>query len=226
MQHSKYVRAATLVAFGLAAFSQLACAQSKSGSQTDPVTQALVRFSQSGHDAIHEIDDARLAIFNGDVDIAKQMLADAKMSMANAKKEAPTFTNTTTMTVQGKEVSSQTATMKVDVVPVDGDVVLAEDYVPTPEKTQHIDKANSHLKNGEQKEAIEELQLADIDVNLSRVWMPISSSEKHLDDAIALLNDNKYYEANLALKAIEDGLTVDSETIEADEEEPTAAAKK
>ncbi len=29
-------------------------------------------------------------------------------------------------------------------------------------------------------------------------------SEKHLDRAIALASDGKYYEANLALKAIED----------------------
>ena len=225
MQYPKYVRAATFVAFGLAAFSQLACAQSSSSqSKTDPVTQALVRFSQSGHEAIHEIEDARLAIFNGDVDIARQLLTDAKTSITAAEKEAPTFTNTTTMSVAGKPVSSETATMKVDIVPIDGEVALAEDYVPTPEKQSHINKANQHLKNGEQKEAIEELQLADISVNLSRVWMPISSSEKHLNDAIALLNDSKYYEANLALKAIEDGLTIDSETIE--EDEPTASAKK
>jgi hypothetical protein len=52
--------------------------------------------------------------------------------------------------------------------------------------------------------------LGAIDVNYTRWWLPIAPTETHLDQAIKLADESKYYEANLALKAIEDSVTVDS----------------
>lgn len=66
------------------------------------------------------------------------------------------------------------------------------------------------MKKGESKEALEELRLSQIDVGFNRTWIPFIASEKHLDDAIKLANSDKYYEAGLALKAIEDGYVKDS----------------
>ena len=43
--------------------------------------------------------------------------------------------------------------------------------------------------------------------------MPLASTAKHLDQAIKLMNDHKYYEANLALKAVSDSITTDSVTL-------------
>jgi hypothetical protein len=95
-------------------------------------------------------------------------------------------------------------------VPVDGELVLAEDFVPTPEKRARIDKANEHFRNGKAKEALEELRLGDIGVLYSRAWMPLASASKRLEQATKLMDDHKYYEANLALKAIGDSITTDS----------------
>jgi hypothetical protein len=47
-------------------------------------------------------------------------------------------------------------------------------------------------------------------ISLSGSWLPIAPSETHLEQAIKLANDSKYYEANLALKSIEDSVTIDS----------------
>ena len=179
----------------------------------EPGVQAFTMFSQAGNAAIQSIRGARLAIFNGNLTTAKQLLDKAKASVENAAKEAPTFDTTTTMSVQGRVVGSEDQKMRAGLVPVDGQVVVADDFVLTPEKQAHIDKANEHLKKGETKQALAELRLADIDVNYSRVWMPIAGSQNHLDEAIKLVNDGKYYEANLALKAIEDSLTTDSVTL-------------
>ncbi len=41
-------------------------------------------------------------------------------------------------------------------VPVDGQIVLADDFVVTPEKKASIDKANEAVKKGDQKQAIED----------------------------------------------------------------------
>jgi len=40
--------------------------------------------------------------------------------------------------------------------------------------------------------------------------MPLKATAKHVDTAISLLKEHKYYEANLALKAAEDGLITDT----------------
>jgi hypothetical protein len=98
-------------------------------------------------------------------------------------------------------------------VPVDGQLMIADDFVMTPEKKAHVDKANESLKSGSHTKAIEELRLGDIDVNYTRLWMPMASSRERLEQAIRLTRDGKFYEANLALKAIEDNLFVDSVNI-------------
>jgi hypothetical protein len=50
-------------------------------------------------------------------------------------------------------------------------------------------------------------------VMYTRAWMPLAAATKHLDQATLFMDDHKYYEANLALKAIGDSITVDSVAI-------------
>jgi hypothetical protein len=170
----------------------------------------LMRFSSDGHNAAREIMAARVAIFNGDPKLAMEMIAQAKASVSKAELEAPTFTLKTTESVQGKAPDSKSQTEKAEMVPVDGQVVLADDFVATPEKQAHVSKANEHFKNGRKKEALEELRLGEIEVHYDRVFMPLASTYKHIEQATKLMDDHKYYEANLALKAIGDSFTVDS----------------
>jgi hypothetical protein len=40
--------------------------------------------------------------------------------------------------------------------------------------------------------------------------MPLDVTVKHVNTATALVKEGKYYEANLALKAAEDGIVVDA----------------
>ena len=95
-------------------------------------------------------------------------------------------------------------------VAIDGQLSLADDFVMTPEKKVHVDKANESFKKGDHTTGLQELRLGAIDVNYTRWWIPIAPAEAHLDQAIKLANESKYYEANLALKAVEDSVTLDS----------------
>ena len=95
-------------------------------------------------------------------------------------------------------------------IPIDGQISLADTYVPTPEKTTHVTKANDHLKNGRAKEAVEELRLGNINVTYTYVMMPLTATTQCLADAMQLATEHKFYEANLSLKAAEDGLIVNS----------------
>ncbi len=181
--------------------------------KSDAEAQAIMRFSQSGNNAIREIAAARVAIFIGDPKLALDTITKAKASVAEAELEAPTFTVKTTASAEGKDLGTKSVTEKVDTVPVDGRLVVADDFVPTPEKQARINKANEHFKNGKQKEALEELRLGEVEIMYNRIWMPLASTSKHIEQAIKLMNDQKYYEANLALKAIDDSLTVDSVSV-------------
>ncbi len=47
----------------------------------------------------------------------------------------------------------------------------------------------------------------------TRAWMPLAAAAKHLDQAVKFMDAQKYYEANLSLKAIGDSIAVDSVAI-------------
>ena len=105
---------------------------------------------------------------------------------------------------------TQGAPVKMAMIPVDGQLVVTDDFVPTSEKQAHIANANKNIKNGNHPAALKELHLGEIDIVYNRLWMPVALTYKHLDQAIKLINEQKYYEANLALKAIGDSLTIES----------------
>ena len=172
--------------------------------------QALMKYSNEGHRAIEDISASRVAIFDGDPKLATDMISKANILIDKAEAQAPTFGAKMTESVQGKTPDANSATGKVEMVPVDGQIALAEDYVPTPEKNAHIAKANEHLKNGKAQDALDELRLGQVDVMYNRVWMPLVSTKTHLADATKLMDDHKYYEANLALKAVGDSLQMDT----------------
>jgi hypothetical protein len=210
------------LAFGSALLTQPALAESANNANapkpaaapaaapTKPDVAAIMKFSQDGNDAIRAISAARVAIFNGDPKLASDMIAKAKTAVAKAEQEAPTYSLKVTTSVEGKTLGTESETEKPEMVPVDGQLTLADDFVPTPEKQKHIAAANEHFKNGKSKEALEELRLGEVEVMYNRIWMPLASTSKHIEQAMKLMDEHKYYEANLALKAIGDSLTVDS----------------
>lgn len=190
-----------------------AVADAKADAKSEAKSEALsiMRYSEDGGRAIREIGAARVAIFNGDTKLASELIIRAKASVAKAEQEAPTFK--VQNEESGKAAGAASETVKAPMVPVDGDLVLAEDFVPTPDKRARIEKANEHFKNGNAKDALEELRLGDIAVMYTRAWMPLAAAAKHLDQAVKYMDAQKYYEANLSLKAIGDSITVDSVAI-------------
>ncbi|MGE0236406.1 MAG: YfdX family protein [Methylocystis sp.] len=205
-------------------FSPFALAQqdnaAQSGKTKDSVVSAsnpkneaektLMKLSQDGFSAMRSVRAARIALFNGKTESVSELMNAAKVSLEAAEKEAPSFAVKVNETVNGKNVENETETAKVDLIPIDATLAVADDYVPTNEKKLHIAKANEHFKKGEHKEAMNELRLAEVDLNYTRTLMPIKATIKRVDQAIKLLAEHKYYEANLALKAAEDGLTVET----------------
>lgn len=179
----------------------------------DEAEKSLLKLSEDGYTAMRAVRGARMAIFNGKPELASELLNTARTSLDAAAKEAPSFALKTETSIDGKLVSSESKSGKIDLIPIDAELVLADNFVLTPEKQVHVDKANAHFKRGAKKEALTELRLGEIDVTYMRVLLPIDATKKHIDEAIKLTGAHKYYEANLAMKAAEDGLLVDSVTL-------------
>jgi len=173
-------------------------------------TQGLMKVSHEGYAAMRAVRAARVAIFNGQPNVAIQMLNTAKTNLAAAAKNAPMFVANTETTVNGKMVADEMTVGKVNWVPIDGQFSLADTFVVSPQKAAHIQKANGHFQNGQSKQAIEELRLASIDVTCTRVLMPLTATTNCVAEATKLVGQQKYYEANVALKAAEDGLVMNS----------------
>lgn len=176
-------------------------------------TQQLLKVSHEGFAAIRAIRAARVAIFNGQPKTASKLLTKASTDLQTATKNAPMFVAAAEATANGKVVADAVEVGKVNWIPIDGQVSLGDTFVVTKEKKTHIEKANQHFKKGESKEAIEELRLAAITVSCTRVMMPLSSTSNWVAEATRLLSQQKYYEANLALKAAEDGLVVNTTNV-------------
>ncbi|MHB8884453.1 MAG: YfdX family protein [Methylovirgula sp.] len=167
-----------------------------------PNSEAILKFSQDGNAALRDIEAARLAIFTSDPKIAIDLIKNAQAEIAKAEKaEASMSTGA---------AGAQGAPAKMAMIPVDGQLVVTDDFVPTKEKQAHIANANKNIGNGDHKQALKELHLGEIEIIYNRLWMPVARAEKHLDQAVELIGEQKYYEANLALKAIGGSLTIES----------------
>jgi tetratricopeptide (TPR) repeat protein len=186
----------------------------------------LDKASREGFMAMRDIGLARVAIFSGHANAATPLVENAKQDLATAGKEAGNATVTLKVKEQpGAKGEKQKLAEIGDLISIDAAVALTEDFTVTPEKRKTVAKANAHLKKGEVEKAVEALKAADIGVSVVHTLIPVKATQEHVDKAIDLLKDHKYYEANLALKAAEDGEIVDA-IIAYEPAKGTAATKK
>jgi hypothetical protein len=181
----------------------------RSGVAAESEGPPLAQVSKDGFLAMRAVRDARLAIFDGRPDEAKSLVADAETALAEAEKDAPNYTVKAEFNL-GDKSTTEERSGKVDWVPIDASLSLVDNFVMTPEKREHIQKANEHIAAGDTQKAVEELKQGEVDINFVQFLMPLQATKRHVDQANTLLGDGKYYEANLALKAAEDGMVTSS----------------
>ena len=191
----------------LAAGSSFAADASATPSNTaaqNAMTDKRLMVSNDGFKAEREIGAARIAIFQGNTDAAKTLVKDAQGDLKTVTQQGPKDFPNGAPTADGK------GTGNADVIPIDGQMIVADDMVLTPDKAAKVKEANEHLKKGDTDKAMDTLKQGAIDVAFTRVLMPIKQTDVHVDAAASLLDQGKYYEANLALKAAQDLLQTDT----------------
>jgi TolA-binding protein len=155
--------------------------------------------------AVTRAHAARLALFENDIEAAKGRLAEARAEFLDAEKK---FNDLTIGDTEEPESAER-------FLPFDMSMALTETFQATPENTQALEKAYGMMQTGSQDEAIEVLRMASIDVNVSAAMLPIAEVTTQLQNAQNFIDEGKYYDANLALKAVEDSVVVRSFSIDA-----------
>ncbi|EAM9253785.1 YfdX family protein [Salmonella enterica] len=195
----------TVLGVSGAAFADTGTAPQTTGS---PLTASQWRtvdnIAKIGNEAMQDVQLARVSLFNGDTKSAKKLLSDAQQKINDDKTDWTKFIKKDKKTpVDGDNYIVINASMSIN-----------EDYQASDEKTKAIKNANEKLKKGDKKGAIETLKLAGITVVENEVLMPLKQTRTDIQKAIALFDDGKYYQANLMLLSAEEGIILDSETIQ------------
>lgn len=170
--------------------------------------------STQGAVAFHDVRLARLAIFDGKTGVARQLVSSAETAFQKAKSDVAAYNEAESDLTPPPGVTQKTGgddglTGKVKWLPVDGAMTLDENYTATPDKQASLSKADHQIKAGDRKGAMDTLRLAGINVTFDMEVVPLERSIGKTQDALNLLKDGHYYEANQTLKSLEDGARFD-----------------
>jgi cellobiose-specific phosphotransferase system component IIA len=170
--------------------------------------QEMVKVSEDAMLSMRDVHSARLAIFNGQTELARTSV-DAAVTRINAAVR------------EGEQYALDVKDPKSEdwYVPFDASFTVMDVFEPTNTNTKaqdqdHIAKANQHLNKGEQKQAMEELKLGETDTAVSAGLVPVKFAQEQIAEAARLVSDGKYYEANLALKSVDDAVIVQTFAID------------
>ncbi|MCB1769919.1 MAG: YfdX family protein [Candidatus Competibacteraceae bacterium] len=184
-----------LTSITVVSLSLVAVAVEKNASE-----HAFIRLSEDGAKAARTVSLARVAIFDGQTQEAKDLLDQAKTALDAAAKD-----------VDKLAIKTSKHNDLGPMVPIDARLSVIDAYTLTPEKKAEIGKVNEHLRKGETKKALEVLRPIDVQLTLTSMFMPLNPTTKAVEQAKTLLADHQYYEANLALKKAEDSWVIDSQ---------------
>jgi hypothetical protein len=209
------------------------------------------KLSTDGADAYRDVHLARLAIFEAEPEQARMFVSHAQSALDKAKTDTAAFTKAeadlkppagmAAATLMGQGAKGQTApgqqgaakaadstapsTQPVAWLPVDAQLVLADDFVArNPDQSKAIEEANQHLQKGDRQGAVDRLKLAGVDVDFTMAVVPLAKTTQGVDQAAKLIAGGQYYQANVALKQVEDAVRFD--VIDARAVPTTASAAK
>ena len=179
------------------------------------------KLSTDGVKAFQDLHSACLAIFDGETAKAKTFVESAQAALTKAKADDTVFTKAEADLKpepgmkQKATAGAQPSTTAVSWIPVGGQMTLGEDFVATPDKAAGVAKANTQIKSGQKADALATLKLADIDVLFVEEVFPLGTTISGVDKAAQLVDQRHYYEANQALKSVEDGMRIDTDILSA-----------
>lgn len=175
---------------------------------TDNVTLNNDKISGQAWQAMRDIGMSRFELFNGRTQKAEQLAAQAEKLLNDDSTDWNLYVK-----------SDKKAPVEGDhYIRINSSITVAEDYLPAGQKNDAINKANQKMKEGDKKGTIEALKLAGVSVIENQELIPLQQTRKDVTTALSLMNEGKYYQAGLLLKSAQDGIVVDSQSVQ---ESPT-----
>lgn len=192
-----------LVAAIIAACSTAAYAAAEAPSPSE--LSSFQALSTQGQRAFVDISSARIELFQGQPKKALEQVKGAQHALKLAEKDNTAFTKAASdLKVKDSQGKLDTDTTAKAWLPIWGDTIIQDNYLASPQKVKAVADANAKLKHGDAKGAAEVLRLAGVNVDTSIALAPLKQTVADVDQAAKLLASDKYYEANLTLKKVQD----------------------
>ena len=197
-------------------FSTAALADTRPDIATQQVA-TLPTISQQGQQAFMDVVAARQDLFEAHVDQAKQQLAAAERALQTAQTDKTAYLKSA-RDLRGQDgklmqVSAQDA-KATSWLPIWSGMALRDDYVATPAKNQAVAQANEKIQQGDTKAAGEILKVAGVDVDYSTAVLPAQETLDLVHRANQELGHEQYWQANLALKQVQNSLRYDNANVD------------
>lgn len=94
-------------------------------------------------------------------------------------------------------------------IPVDSSVEFNEGFQPTESNAKVINQAGQLAQQGDSKAAVKTMIEGGIELDFKYAMLPVAPTVVSLNNALDDLQDGSFYEANIALKAIETSLVIE-----------------
>ena len=213
--------ATALMAVGVArAENQPTSNQQKLTPQQISADKDFGKVSADGAGGFQDLSLAQIAIFDGRIDDAKEFVTQAVAAFSKAKTDETVFNkaesalkppvdknavaNKSAASAKPADASKTAQNQKpISWLPVDGSIMIDEDFTAKNAKTAAVADANKSLKAGDRKGALEKLRLADVKVVVIVAVLPLEQTIDKVDQAAAMINDGKYYEASQELRQVQ-----------------------
>lgn len=172
--------------------------------------QDFGRLSSDGNAAFEELSLARNAIFDGDLEGAQRLIADAQQALERARADNTAFQKAQEELMPSKAhqqpVRPAPATgPQVAWLPIDGELVLDETVQASSEKTAALEAANRHLRAGNASRASDVLRIANVDADYVVAAVPLEQARVNIKKAAQFIKTNPY-KASEALRAIQNSV--------------------
>lgn len=170
-------------------------AQSKAATQESAAVYVIESIKIPGHakSVLSDTRAARVALFEGQTDAAIDLV----------QKALDTF---------DAGVADYAVELDDDAgfgIPVDSSVEFNEGFQPTESNAKVINQAGQLAQQGDSQAAVKTMIEGGIELDFKYAMLPVAPTVVSLNNALDDLQDGSFYEANIALKAIETSLVIE-----------------
>jgi len=180
--------------------SGAAKSESKGAAERTMLEQNRVKLSKDAMFSMRDVNEARFALFEGQLQAARTDV-DAALTRINAAvEEAETYA----IDLKSPEKDDW-------YVPFDTQITLLDAY-KEQENGKKGDNHNAAKTAGATQE--EALELSEVDFAVSSGLIPVKFAQQQIAEAAKLIEAGDYYAANLALKAVGDAVIIQTVAID------------